>query len=154
VKGGANLADLVPDASPASLRRSVTAINDALGGFKRLDLFECARVDPKVPIEESIGTLKGLIEEGLFDFIGLSECKAETLRRANKVHPITAVEIEVSLFSYEEETKKGECLAVAMCDTVILTCVFIVIAAAGELGVAVIGYSPIGRGFVGHNIFA
>jgi pyridoxine 4-dehydrogenase len=65
-------------------------------------------VDPKVPIEETIKNLKALIDEGLFDYIGLSECRAETLKRAHAVHPIAAVEIEVSLFSYEEETKKGQ----------------------------------------------
>jgi pyridoxine 4-dehydrogenase len=96
-----------PDASPENLRRSVTAINEALDGAKRLDLFECARVDPKVSIEDTVKTLKDLVDEGLFDYIGLSECAADTLRRAHKVHPITAVEIEVSLWSYESETKKG-----------------------------------------------
>jgi pyridoxine 4-dehydrogenase len=107
VKGGIKLGSLEPDSSPENLRRSVTAINDALDGAKRLDLFEAARVDPAVPIEDAISTLKGLIKEGLFDYIGVSEVKAETLARANKVHPIAAVEIEVSLWSYEDETKKG-----------------------------------------------
>jgi pyridoxine 4-dehydrogenase len=65
-------------------------------------------VDPKVPIEDNIKHLKVLINEGLFDYIGLSECRAETLRRAHAVHPIAAVEIEVSLFSYEQETKNGK----------------------------------------------
>jgi len=129
IKGGTGANDLTPNSSPENLRRSVNTINEALGGAKRLDLFESARVDPKVPIEETIKNLKALIDEGLFDYIGLSECKAETLKRAHAVHPIAAVEIEVSLFSYEEETKK-------------------VIATAGELGVAVIGYSPVGRGFL------
>lgn len=96
-----------PDSSIENLRRSVTAINDALGGAKRLDLFESARVDPNVPIEDAVTRMKSLVDEGLFDYIGLSECAADTLRRANKVHPITAVEIEVSLWSYEPETKKG-----------------------------------------------
>jgi pyridoxine 4-dehydrogenase len=107
IKGAVNMEKRGPDSSPESLRRSVTAINKALDGAKRLDLFECARVDPHVPIEETVKSLKGLIDEGLFDHIGLSECSAETLRRAHAVHPIAAVEIEVSLFSYEEETKKG-----------------------------------------------
>lgn len=93
--------------SPENLRRSVDAINAALRGTKRLDLFESARVDPKVPIEEAVKTLSALIKEGKFDHIGLSECKAETVKRAHAVHPITAVEIEVSPSSYEEETKKG-----------------------------------------------
>jgi pyridoxine 4-dehydrogenase len=107
IKGGLADGKLAPDASPENLRRSVTAINEALDGAKRLDLFECARVDPNVSIEETVKSLKALIDEGLFDYIGLSETAADTLRRANKVHPIAAVEIEVSLWSYEEETKKG-----------------------------------------------
>jgi pyridoxine 4-dehydrogenase len=110
IKGGlgSEAHDFNPDSSLQNLRRSVTAINEALGGAKRLDLFESARVDPKTPIEETIKNLKLLLDEGLFDYIGLSECRAETLKRAHAVHPITAVEIEVSLFSYEEETKKGK----------------------------------------------
>ncbi|KII88651.1 hypothetical protein PLICRDRAFT_176211 [Plicaturopsis crispa FD-325 SS-3] len=127
VKGGAKARTLETDASPENLRRSVDAINAALRGTKRLDLFESARVDPKVPIEEAIKTLVGLIKEGKLDHIGLSECSAETLKRANAVHPIAAIEIEVSPTSYEEETKK-------------------VLATAQELGVAVVAYSPLGRG--------
>ena len=107
---------------PENLRRSVTAINAALRGTKRLDLFECARVDHNYPIEEIIGNLKALVEEGLFDHIGISECSAATLRRAHAVHPITAVEIEVSPWSIEEETKK-------------------VLAVAKELDIAVCAYS-------------
>jgi aryl-alcohol dehydrogenase-like predicted oxidoreductase len=86
VKGG--LDGMRPDASFQNLRRSVTAINDALGGAKRLDLFESARVDPNVLIEDAVTRLKALIDEGLFDYIGLSECAADTLRRAHKVHPL------------------------------------------------------------------
>lgn len=92
----------------------MTAVNTALRGTKRLDLFECARVDPTRPIEEVIRDLQVLVKEGLFDHIGMSECSAETLRRANSVHPITAVEIEVSPWSYEEETKKGTLLVEAV----------------------------------------
>jgi len=111
------------------LRRCVDAINQHLRGFKRLDLFECARVDPKVPIEDQITTLAGLIKEGKFDYIGLSEANAATLARANKIYPIAAIEIEISPWSYEEEAKK-------------------VIATAKDLGVVVVAYSPLGRGFL------
>ncbi|KII90858.1 hypothetical protein PLICRDRAFT_137378 [Plicaturopsis crispa FD-325 SS-3] len=133
VKGGMKHKELQADASPENLRRSVDAINAALRGTKRLDLFESARVDPKVPIEEAVKTLSALIKEGKFDHIGLSECKAETVKRAHAVHPITAVEIEVSPSSYEEETKK-------------------VLATAEELGVAVVAYSPLGRGLLAGTI--
>ncbi|KZT71694.1 Aldo/keto reductase [Daedalea quercina L-15889] len=122
-----------PDASPDNLRRSVDNINTALRGTKKLDLFECARVDPNVSVEDSIKTLVGLIKEGKFDHIGMSECSAASLRRGNSVHPIAAVEIEVSPWSYEEETKK-------------------VIATAQELGIAVVAYSPLGRGFLTGSI--
>ncbi|KAG1877853.1 Aldo/keto reductase [Suillus subalutaceus] len=114
---------------PANLRRSVELINEKLRGTKRLDLFECARVDPNVPLEESIRALVELKNEGKLDHIGMSECSADSLRRGNAVHPITAVEIEVSPWEYGEEAKK-------------------VIATAEELGIAVIAYSPLGRGFL------
>jgi len=70
---------------PENLRRSVDLINEKLRGTKKLDLYESARVDPSVPIEEAIQTLVVLKNEGKFDHIGMSECKAETLRRANAV---------------------------------------------------------------------
>ncbi|KAJ3538653.1 hypothetical protein NM688_g6487 [Phlebia brevispora] len=108
----------------ANLRRSVTAINAALRGKKKVDLFECARVDHARPIEDIIRDLETLLKEGLFDHIGMSECKAETLRRANAVYPITMVEIEVSPWSIEEETKK-------------------VLATAQELNIAVAAYSQV-----------
>ena len=83
-------------------------IHNSLRGTKRLDLYQCARVDPDTPIEDVMQTLRGFVQEGLFDHIGMSECSAATLRKANAVHPIALVEIEVSPWSMEEETKKGE----------------------------------------------
>ena len=74
-----------------------------------MDLFEMARVPPNVPLEDALKTLVELKNEGHFQHLGMSECSAETLRKANAIHPVTAVEIEVSLWSYEEETKKGMC---------------------------------------------
>lgn len=71
--------------SEANLRRSVDNINEHLRGTKKLDLFECARVDPNVPIEESTRTLQKLIEEGKFSYIGMSEPDSATLRRAHAV---------------------------------------------------------------------
>jgi pyridoxine 4-dehydrogenase len=130
VKGGVKIGTVpVPDSSPANLRRSVELINEKLRGTKRLDLFESARVDPNVPLEESIKALVELKNEGKLDHIGMSECSADSLRRGHAVHPITAVEIEVSPWEYGEEAKK-------------------VIATAEELGIAVIAYSPLGRGFL------
>ncbi|KAG8939270.1 hypothetical protein FRC04_006734 [Tulasnella sp. 424] len=130
VKGGTSGPALrTVDGSPENLRRSVDAINKALDGKKRLDLFECARVDPNIPIEQTMETLKGLVKEGKFDHIGVSEISAESLKKAASVAPIAAVEIEVSPWSYEEETKK-------------------VIATCAELKIPVAAYSPLGRGFL------
>ncbi|KAG8986289.1 hypothetical protein FRB90_004104 [Tulasnella sp. 427] len=130
VKGG-TAADtiFVVDASPQNLRRSVDAINAALGGTKKVDLFECARVDPKIPVEEVMRSLKELIAEGKFDHIGVSEISAATLKKAAAVAEIAAIEIEVSPWSYEEETER-------------------VIATAAELKIPIIAYSPLGRGFL------
>ena len=71
--------------SPQNLKRSVDTVIEKLRGTKRLDLFQCARVDHKVPLEESYKILSGFVEAGMFDHIGMSECKAETLRRAHAV---------------------------------------------------------------------
>jgi pyridoxine 4-dehydrogenase len=93
--------------SEDNIRRSVDLINSTLHGTKRVDVFEMARVDPDRPIEAIIATLKELVQEGKFDHVAMSECNADTLRRANAVHPITHVEIEVSPFCYGEETRRG-----------------------------------------------
>ena len=104
----------------------MTAINAALRGTKRLDLFECARVDTHYSVEHMVGVLAGLVKEGLFDHIGMSECSAASLRKGNAVHPIAAVEIEVNAWSMEPETKN-------------------VLATAAELGIAVVAYAYVAR---------
>jgi aryl-alcohol dehydrogenase-like predicted oxidoreductase len=71
--------------SEKNLRRSIDNINQHLRGTKKLDLFECGRVDPKVPIEESTKTLSKLIEEGKFSYLGMSETSSATLRKAHAV---------------------------------------------------------------------
>ncbi|KAI0294707.1 aldo/keto reductase [Multifurca ochricompacta] len=130
VKGGTKLHSLQPDGSPENLRRSVDYILEKLNGTKSLDLFECARYDPTYPLEDTLNVLQDLVQEGKFKYIGLSEVSAATVRRAHKVAPeVAAVEIEISPWSYTQETKD-------------------VIAACAELGIAVIGYSPLGRGFL------
>ncbi|KZT67695.1 Aldo/keto reductase [Daedalea quercina L-15889] len=131
VKGATTLTAAGPkvDTSIEGLHKSVDACNGALRGTKKIDVFQPSRVDPSRPIEETIRNLVVLKEEGKFEHIGLSECSAETLRRAHAVHPISVVEIEISIWSYEEQTKK-------------------VIAAASDLGVAITGYSPLGHGFL------
>ncbi|KAI0313922.1 aldo/keto reductase [Amylostereum chailletii] len=129
VKGGMKPYTMQLDVTPEGLRRSVDFVLEKLRGKKKLDLFETARVDRSVPHEEQMKVLAGLVAEGKFDFIGLSEVGAKTVREANAVTPIAAVEIEVSPWSYEPETKE-----------VISTC--------AELGIPVVAYSPLGRGFL------
>ncbi|MGB2606959.1 MAG: aldo/keto reductase, partial [Candidatus Sulfotelmatobacter sp.] len=86
------------------------------------------RVDPTTPIEETVGAMARLVQEGKIRRIGLSEASAQTLRRAVKVHPITALQTEYSLWSREPE------------DEILATC--------RELGIGFVAYSPLGRGFL------
>ncbi|KAG9092646.1 hypothetical protein FRC07_011611 [Ceratobasidium sp. 392] len=117
------------DSSENGLEQSVNNIIKKLGPNKKVDLFECARVDPKVPTEDVIATLKKFVESGKIGAIGMSECSAATLARAAKVAKIAVVEIEISPWAFEEETQK-------------------VISKAAELGTVVAAYSPLGRGFL------
>uniref|UniRef100_A0A0C9S3Z1 TSA: Wollemia nobilis Ref_Wollemi_Transcript_14467_1201 transcribed RNA sequence n=1 Tax=Wollemia nobilis TaxID=56998 RepID=A0A0C9S3Z1_9CONI len=103
------------------------------GSLKRLDvdcidLYYQHRVDTKVPIEVTIGEMKKLVEEGKIKYIGLSEASASTIRRAHAVHPITAVQLEWSLWVRDVE------------EEIIPTC--------RELGIGIVPYSPLGRGFL------
>ncbi|KAK3145072.1 hypothetical protein QOZ80_4AG0322620 [Eleusine coracana subsp. coracana] len=103
------------------------------GSLKRLgvdciDLYYQHRIDTRVPIEITVGELKKLVEEGKIKYIGLSEASASTIRRAHAVHPITAVQLEWSLWSRDVEAD------------IIPTC--------RELGIGIVAYSPLGRGFL------
>ncbi|KAF7325317.1 Aldo keto reductase [Mycena venus] len=118
-----------PDCSIENLRKSLINIQSHLGPHKKLDLYQPARIDVRLSIEDIMNNLVVLLKEGHFSHIGLSEVSAETLRRANAVHPVTAAEIEVSLWVYEPETRK-------------------VIETARELNISVLAYSPIGKGFL------
>ena len=93
-----------------------------------IDLYYLHRVDPKVPIEETVGAMARLVEQGKVRHLGLSEAGAQTLRRANAVHPITAVQSEYSLWTRDYEA-----------DT---------IPAARELGIGYVAYYALGRGFL------
>ncbi|MFD8786704.1 aldo/keto reductase [Kitasatospora sp. NPDC059599] len=94
----------------------------------RIDLYYQHRVDPAVPIEETVGALGELVAEGKVRHIGLSEASAETIRRAHAVHPVTAVQTEYSLWTRDVEAE------------VLPTC--------RELGIGFVPYSPLGRGFL------
>lgn len=98
-------------------------------GLDSVDLYYCHRVDGKTPIEKTIQAMVELKNEGKFKYLGLSEVSSDTLRRAHTVHPITAVQVEYSPFALEIESEQIGLLR---------TC--------RELGVAVVAYSPIGRG--------
>ncbi|KAL3829503.1 hypothetical protein ACJIZ3_018305 [Penstemon smallii] len=94
-----------------------------------IDLYYIHRIDTTVPIEETMGELKKMVEEGKVKYIGLSEASAETVRRAHAVHPITAYQMEYSIWSREVE------------DEIIPVC--------RELGIGIVAYGPIARGFFG-----
>lgn len=98
-------------------------------GLETIDLYYQHRPDPNVPVEESVGAMKELVEEGKVRFIGLSEFSAEQLRAAHGVHPITALQTEYSLWTRNVE-EEG------------------ILEACRELGIAFVAYSPLGRGFL------
>ncbi|HEX9944789.1 MAG TPA: aldo/keto reductase [Thermoanaerobaculia bacterium] len=97
-------------------------------GVETIDLYYQHRVDPNTPIEETVGAMARLVEEGKVRHLGLSEASPQTLRRAFAVHPITALQTEYSLWSRDPEDE--------------------VLAACRELGVGFVAYSPLGRGFL------
>jgi aryl-alcohol dehydrogenase-like predicted oxidoreductase len=112
---------------PDYIRRSCEASLRRLG-VERIDLYYQHRVDPATPIEETVRAMAGLVQEGKIGHIGLSEASPDTLRRAVKVHAITALQTEYSLWSREPE------------DELLATC--------RELGIGFVAYSPLGRGFL------
>ena len=89
---------LVIDGSAASIRESVENCLEQLGENGKIDMFECARKDKNVPLEETICTLRGLVTEGKIGGVALSEVSAQTIREAAKITKIVAVEVELSLW--------------------------------------------------------
>lgn len=112
--------EYVQQAAEASLKRLNT---------DHIDLYYLHRVDPTTPIEDTVGAMAGLVQQGKVRFIGLSEVSADTLRRAHAVHPITAVQSEYSLWTRDPE-QNG------------------VLDVCRELGIGFVPYSPLGRGFL------
>ncbi|KAH4969046.1 hypothetical protein HBH70_071360 [Parastagonospora nodorum] len=100
-------------------------------GVDVIDLYYCHRVDQKTPIEKTVAAMKELKDEGKIKYLGLSEVSSATLRRAHKIHPISAVQVEYSPFALDIESKQIDLLR---------TC--------RELGVAVVAYSPLNRGML------
>ncbi len=117
---------------PEYVRQSVEASLKRLE-VDTIDLYYLHRVDVDTPIEDTVGAMAKLIEEGTIRHIGLSEASAETLRRASKVHPITALQSEYSLWTRDVEDND-------------------VLAACRELGIGFVSYSPLGRGFLSGEI--
>ncbi len=115
------------DGSPANARRAVEGSLQRLG-VDVIDLYYLHRKDPAVPIEETVGAMKELVEAGKVRFLGLSEVGAETIRRANQVHPISAVQSEYSLWERGLEES--------------------ILPAMRELGVGLVPFSPLGRGYL------
>jgi aryl-alcohol dehydrogenase-like predicted oxidoreductase len=109
----------VREACDASLQRL---------GVETIDLYYQHRVDPKVPIEETVGAMAELVAAGKVRFLGMSEASPETIRRAHAVHPISALQTEYSLWTRDVERK--------------------ILPTVRELGIGFVAYSPIGRGFL------
>jgi aryl-alcohol dehydrogenase-like predicted oxidoreductase len=118
-------ADYVPQACEASLRRLGTDV---------IDLYYIHRVDPDVPIEETVGALARLVEQGKVRHLGISEAGAATLRRAQATHPIEALQTEYSLWSRDAEQE--------------------LLPACEELGIGYVAYAPLGRGFLTGHVTA
>lgn len=115
------------DGSPENLRLSIEGSLTRLG-TDHIDLYYQHRMDPDVPIEDTVGALAELIAEGKIVHYGLSEAKPETIRRAHAVHPVTAVQTEYSLWTRDPEAE--------------------ILPTVRELGIGFVPYSPLGRGFL------
>ena len=112
-------ADYVRQAAEGSLERL---------GVDTIDLYYCHRLDPDTPIEETVGAMAELVSEGKVRYLGLSEAPPDIIRRANAVHPITALQTEYSLWTRDVESG--------------------ILATCRELGIGFVAYSPLGRGFL------
>ncbi len=115
------------DSSPANIRAAVEGSLKRLG-TDHIDLYYQHRVDPKTPIEETVGALAELVAEGKIRHIGLSEASPATIRRAHAVHPVAALQTEYSLWSRDPEAE--------------------LLPALRELGIGFVPYSPLGHGFL------
>jgi pyridoxine 4-dehydrogenase len=129
IKGGLVPGQMKPDGSKEGVQRSIDECLRVLDGKKFLDLFECARVDPNVPIEDTVSYIAEYVKAGKVGGISLSEVGAKSIRKAHAVHAVSAVEVEFSLWATD-----------ILENDVAATC--------AELGIPIICYSPLGRGFL------
>lgn len=125
---GSDIRNRGVDGTPANARRACDSSLQRLG-VEQIDLYYLHRVDPEVPIEETVGAMAELVNAGKVRHLGLSEVSPETVHRAHKIHPIAAIQTEYSLFSREPEDG--------------------LLPVLHELGIALVAYSPLGRGFLG-----
>ncbi len=128
---GDDPADRGINGRPAYVRAACDASLKRLG-IEQIDLYYQHRVDPSVPIEETVGAMKELVEAGKVKAIGLSEAAPETIRRAHAVHPLSALQMEYSLWTRDAESEH--------------------LATCRELGITLVAYSPLGRGFLSGKI--
>ena len=117
-----------PDYIKKAVERSLKNL-----GTDFIDLYYLHRLDPETPIEETVGAMAELVKEGKIGYIGLSEVSSETIRKAHKIHPLTAIQTEYSLFERSVEEA-------GILDTL------------KELGIGFVAYSPLGRGFISGDI--
>ena len=129
IKGAIVPGELVPDGSEQGIRRSIDECLKILDGKKSLDIFEQARQDPKVPLKESMDTMAQYVKEGKLGGIALSEVTADQIKEAAALHPIAAVEVEMSLQTPDILTNG-------------------VAAICAELKIPIVAYSPLGRGLL------
>jgi aryl-alcohol dehydrogenase-like predicted oxidoreductase len=116
---------------PAYVRQACDASLQRLG-IDHIDLYYQHRVDTTVPIEETIGAMADLVRQGKVKYLGMSEAAPQTIRRAHKIHPISALQTEYSLWSRDPEDQ--------------------ILPAVRELGIGFVAYSPLGRGFLSGKI--
>jgi pyridoxine 4-dehydrogenase len=129
IKGGMAANEFRIEGTEENVKRSIDESLRLLDGKKKLDLFEVARVDPDVPVEKTVSYIAEYVKAGKLGGISLSEVSAQSIRKAHGVHPISAVEIEFSMYATE-----------ILENDVASTC--------AELGIPIIAYSPLGRGFL------
>jgi pyridoxine 4-dehydrogenase len=133
MKGALSISPPVPQTTPAGVRKSIDNCLAVLDGAVFLDVFLPARLDPEVPVEETVGAIVEYIQAGKIGGYGLSECSANSIRRAHAIHPLSMIEIELSLFATEIfENGVAEICA--------------------ELGIPIIAYSPLARGFLSGGV--
>jgi aryl-alcohol dehydrogenase-like predicted oxidoreductase len=119
------------DGSPENVRSAVEGSLERLG-TDHIDLYYQHRIDPEIPIEETVGAMAELVQAGKVRYIGLSEAAPETIRRAHATHPLTAIQMEYSLWTRDAEAE--------------------VLPMLRELGIGLVAYSPLGRGFLTGSI--